>query len=43
MAFGVVGPGAGAHGIDEKINLPFAKNLLCSISYLISSVGKQYS
>jgi len=40
VAFGVLGPGANAHGPNEMIHLPFTKKLTCSMAHIMQSVAE---
>jgi len=37
IAFGVLGPGANAHGPNEMINLTYTKKLTCSLAHIIAA------
>jgi acetylornithine deacetylase/succinyl-diaminopimelate desuccinylase-like protein len=41
VAFGVLGPNSNAHGPNEMINLPYAKNLIKSLTHIIAQCGVQ--
>jgi acetylornithine deacetylase/succinyl-diaminopimelate desuccinylase-like protein len=41
VAFGVLGPESNAHGPNEMINLPYAKNLIKSLTHIIAQCGVQ--
>jgi acetylornithine deacetylase/succinyl-diaminopimelate desuccinylase-like protein len=35
VAFGVLGPGANAHGPNEMINLTYVKKLTCALAHVV--------
>ena len=39
VAFGVLGPGANAHGPNEMIHLPYTRRLTCSLAHIMQSVA----
>jgi len=41
VAFGVLGPGANAHGPNEMIHLPYTRKLTCSLAHIIQNVAEE--